>query len=61
MCGGRNFEMDRDGEVEQILVGLWIVLVPLLKPGEGPKELLKLVNPGVIIIRSRNFTAFLPF
>lgn len=38
MCGGRNIEMDRDGAVEHILVELGIVLVPLLKPSEGPNR-----------------------
>lgn len=34
--------MDRDGEVEQILVGLWTVLVPLLEPSEGPNGAVKM-------------------
>lgn len=33
----KYIEMDRDGEVEQILE-LGIVLVPLLKPSEGPNR-----------------------
>lgn len=34
--------MDRDGEVEQIFLGLWTVLVPLLKASKGPKGAVKL-------------------
>lgn len=38
--------MDRDGEVEQILVGLWTVLVLLLKPSEGPNGAVKMGKTG---------------